>query len=64
MIMMVLLRLRCADSTIWEQIISFYPNLDLSTMSKHCMEEICGDNLKCARDCLEHVLELAREKDR
>jgi len=57
-------RLRCADSTIWEEIISFYPNLDLSTMSKHCMEEICGDNLKCARNCLEHVLEVAREKDR
>ena len=35
MIMIVLLRLRCADSTIWEEIISFYPSLDLSKISKH-----------------------------
>ena len=56
--------MKCADSNIWQQIISFYPNLNLSTMSKHCIVEVCEENIKCARDCLEHVLEVAREKDR
>lgn len=57
-------KLRCADSHIWHNTISLYPNLNLSTMANHCMVDVCEDNLKCARNCLDHVLEVAKEKDR
>ena len=57
-------KLRCADSHIWHNTISLYPHLNLSTMANHCMVDVCEDNLKCARNCLEHVLEVAKEKDR
>ena len=57
-------RLRCADRTVWQQIISFYPDTDLSIMAPHCRVEMCGENMRCARNCLEHVLEVAREKER
>ena len=57
-------RLRCADNTIWEQTISLYPHTDLSIMSQHCRVDMCGDNLRCAKNCMEHVVEVAREKER
>ena len=57
-------RLECADDAVWNSTISKVSHQEIETISEHCRGEICSDSLDCANICLEHLLEVARDKDR
>merc|ERR1712080_509858 len=40
-------RLSCADLTVWASL--------SSSLSSHCLHDICAENIKCGRQCLTHV---------